>query len=119
MIPRSLLPVLLLLTLPACHRAPDATLRVSLPEAQSPAERLALRDHLLQDNTLVSPEHPLYLDIQPLDAPPGLLIRYNPGMTAPKNIEHQLADLGYTANTLPGNPAARAAFRRRLPTSTP
>lgn len=111
---RSLPALFLLLTLVACFRKADSLHLIALPEAATETERVALRDHLLQFNTRVHPDHPLYLDIQILDEPPALHLRYNPEMTAPKNIEHKVADLGYTANTLPGNPEIRAAFRARL-----
>ena len=106
--------LMLFLTLGACFRRADSLHVIALPEAASESERTALRDHLLQFNTRVHPDHPLYFDIGILHEPPALRVRFNPEMTAPKNIEHKLADLGYTANALPGNSDTRSAFRARL-----
>lgn len=96
---------------PGCFRAQYRVETLHIPEARDETELMALAELLHANNRYLDDESQMILLITPLPDLPGLRVRYNPMVTALKNLEHRVAAAGFTANEIPGDPETRAAFR--------
>lgn len=107
---------LLLFLIPAaCMRQDLRHAEIHLPDA-TPEDLSALRLVLLREQQESGREEPLYPSIVAQQEPPLLRVSFDARRTALKNIEHLLADQGFDANDVPGNPERLQAFRDALHT---
>ncbi len=106
--------LLAVLSLSACYRQDIRWVDIRIPDATEPGDLDDLRSRLLSMNAVMPKDQPLYMEIKTLPEPPGLSIRYNARLQAIKNIEHEIARMGFQANDIPGDEARREASRQNF-----
>ena len=106
-----------LLCLSACYRSDVRTWEVEIPQARSVEERTAIAGVLLQKNEMMLEGVTMFYDIEVTDT--GLRITYHALLTAKQNMAHFIADMGYAAGDVPGDPDLREAFRRQHLSTAP
>ena len=108
--------LLSLLLLSACYRQDVRWVDITIPEVSGATELENIRFRLLSMNAMMPKDQQLYLEIRVNEEKPGLSIRYDARLQAIKNIEHEIARMGFQANDLPGDAAllekTRQAFQR-------
>ncbi|MCH8511709.1 MAG: hypothetical protein LAT83_08640 [Kiritimatiellae bacterium] len=97
----------------ACYRSDLREWEVAIPDAETLEALEMLAGHLRAYNQRLTEEARTFESVETRMDPPRLLIRYNARMIARKNIAHLLADVGYGADGVPGDPERREAFRRQ------
>ena len=99
-----------------CTRPETAWLRVPLPEASTPAEVEAVRDHLQEEQSVLPDDTPFYREIRILTTPvPEVEIEYYPDQIRIQNILYTLNQLGYSVGDRVGDPERRRRFLKTLP----
>jgi hypothetical protein len=103
--------LLALVSLSACYRQDVRWVDIRIPDATGATDLDDLRSRLLSMNAMMPKDQPLYMEINAIPEPPGLAIRYDARLQSIKNIEHEIARMGFQANDIPGDAARRDKTR--------